>query len=156
MSTYGFVATQVAKLLNIPYATLDSWIRNEMFIPSLANASGRGSKRLLSFHDVVVLKIIAHLRNQGIHNDLLVYLIQNLKARQSMIGTRNYEQILVSNGEDLFEFVQDKVSLIDFFTTGKPVWAIPIGRVVESVKDDIRLRRIDKVYINEDAKVKVG
>lgn len=154
MDKLGYTAPQVAELFNIPYATLDSWARTNFFVPSMALAKGRGTRRLYSFFDLVMLKVVTQLRSQGVNNDLLKYLIENMKRNQVEIESAARDKIVISDGQSIFSLKQDDSYIVNLFRNGKPMWAIPIGQVVYSMRNAVS--SLEPIDVDEDRKVKVG
>jgi hypothetical protein len=52
--------------VGITYRQLDYWARTGLLIPSIATATGSGSKRRYSYHDVLEIKVIKQLLDAGI------------------------------------------------------------------------------------------
>jgi DNA-binding transcriptional MerR regulator len=66
MSEQGFSGTKAAKLADITYRQLDYWARTDLVRPSLADASGSGSRRSYSYRDLLELRVIKSLLDAGI------------------------------------------------------------------------------------------
>jgi len=64
MLSETFSARQVAYIAELPYQTVDSWSK-KYTKPSVQKASGRGSARVYSFLDVVLIRTISELRKLG-------------------------------------------------------------------------------------------
>lgn len=62
----AFSGTRAAEIVGISYRQLDYWARTELVRPSLADASGSGSRRLYSFRDLLELKVVKTLLDNGI------------------------------------------------------------------------------------------
>jgi DNA-binding transcriptional MerR regulator len=62
----GYRGPQVCALVGITYRQLDYWARTGLLRPSLAEATGSGSKRRYSYRDVLELKVIKQLLDAGI------------------------------------------------------------------------------------------
>ena len=62
MSEAGFSGTKAATIVGITYRQLDYWARTDLIRPSLADASGSGSRRLYSYRDLLELRV-ASLRD---------------------------------------------------------------------------------------------
>jgi DNA-binding transcriptional MerR regulator len=62
----GFSGTRAADIVGITYRQLDYWARTELVRPSLADAQGSGSRRLYSYRDLLELKVIKTLLDNGI------------------------------------------------------------------------------------------
>jgi DNA-binding transcriptional MerR regulator len=83
----GFSGTRAAEIVGITYRQLDYWARTELVRPSLADASGSGSRRLYSYRDLLELKVIKTLLDNGIDlkkvRDVFEYLRQRPDAEIS-------------------------------------------------------------------------
>jgi len=66
MSEEGFSGTKAASVVGISYRQLDYWARTDLVRPSLAAASGSGSRRLYSYRDLLELRVIKSLLDAGI------------------------------------------------------------------------------------------
>ncbi|MEN9506697.1 MAG: hypothetical protein RI958_2623 [Actinomycetota bacterium] len=62
----GFSGTRAAKIVGISYRQLDYWARTDLVRPSLADASGSGSRRAYSYRDLLELRVIKSLLDAGI------------------------------------------------------------------------------------------
>lgn len=153
----GYAATAVAEYLGMPYATLDSWARTHLLAPSVADSKGRGTRRLYSFEDVVILKIIVHLTRQGIHRDLLKFIVDKMREHEDEIRDLNYDQVLITDGQTVFELKKDIYELADLFLNGfKPAWLIPIGKVKRNVRQALAENKLTAIDVEQDPKAKVG
>ena len=66
MTEQGFSGTKAAAIVGITYRQLDYWARTDLIRPSLADASGSGSRRLYSYRDLLELRVIKSLLDAGI------------------------------------------------------------------------------------------
>ena len=62
----GFSGRRTAEIVGITYRQLDYWARTDLVRPSLADASGSGSRRQYSYRDLLELKVIKTLLDAGI------------------------------------------------------------------------------------------
>lgn len=65
-SDEGFSGKQAAEVVGISYRQLDYWARTDLIRPSLADAKGSGSRRLYSYRDLVQLRLVKALLDNGI------------------------------------------------------------------------------------------
>lgn len=63
--TEGFSGTQAARIAGISYRQLDHWARKGVVEPSIAPASGSGSRRRYSYRDLLKLRLAAELRDKA-------------------------------------------------------------------------------------------
>lgn len=151
----GFTGPQVSAVIGIPYATLDSWVRTGFFIPSLAQASGRGTRRLYSLYDLVVLQVINVFRNHGVNQKVLGFLIERFKYYENVIVGGNQEQMAVTDGQSFFYIAEDKDHALDLYEIGKPAIIIPVGEIRKYVDQQINDLGIEPIESEFDGKVKV-
>ena len=62
----GYRAPRAAKVAGITYRQLDYWARQNYVRPSLEDAKGSGSQRMYSFQDLLKLKVMKRLLDQGL------------------------------------------------------------------------------------------
>lgn len=65
MRERGFGAGQAARLAGVAYRTLDYWSRSGFLEAAIAEADGKGTRRVYSFADVVALRVTHELRRFG-------------------------------------------------------------------------------------------
>ncbi len=101
----GFSGKRAAEIVGITYRQLDYWARTDLIRPSLADATGSGSRRRYSYKDLLELKVIKRLLDAGIKlesiRDAFDYLREQLgedvaSAHLVISGT---SAILVREGE---------------------------------------------------------
>lgn len=107
----GFTGRQTAEIAGISYRQLDYWARTDLVRPSLADATGSGSRRRYSYADLVELKIVKRLLDAGISlaavRSAFGYLRDQLgenvaSAHLVLSGT---SAVLVRDGEELIDVV---------------------------------------------------
>jgi DNA-binding transcriptional MerR regulator len=62
----SFSGKKAADIVGISYRQLDYWARTDLIRPSLADAKGSGSRRLYSYRDLLELKLVKTLLDDGI------------------------------------------------------------------------------------------
>lgn len=82
----SYTSTQAQEIAGITYRQLDYWARTDLVRPSVASASGSGSRRAYSYGDLLKLRIIRDLLDRGVG------------LQQIRDVFKNHEDIL---GEDL-------------------------------------------------------
>ena len=130
----GFSGPQVCGLVGITYRQLDYWARTELLVPSIATASGSGSKRRYSYHDVLEIKVIKQLLDAGISlqrtRNAVECLRDNLTtdlASTSLILSGSSSVLASNDGE-----------IVDLLRGGQGVFnIIPMGGVISELDADI-------------------
>jgi DNA-binding transcriptional MerR regulator len=62
----SFSGKKAADIVGISYRQLDYWARTNLIRPSLADAKGSGSRRAYSYRDLLELKLVKTLLDDGI------------------------------------------------------------------------------------------
>ena len=117
------VARQVAGLT---LRQVRYWDQKGLVKPSVQAATGRGSRRLYSFEDLVELRIVARLRSSGISLQKIArvigYVRTNLAVREK--GLRAIR--LLTDGGTVFVRSDDRERWADALRGGQVVWLVPV------------------------------
>lgn len=135
MTTHGFRAPQVCKLVNITYRQLDYWARTDLLTPSLQDAHGSGSQRLYAFPDVVQLKVIKRLLDAGMS---LKRIRQAMDILREQMQSDNplADVTLLSDGATIYA-AKSADEIVDVFRRGQGVFGIAVGPVQEELEGEI-------------------
>ena len=81
------VAKQVMNLTGLSYARLDYWLRPErgIIFTCAVPAKGKGSDRIFSFLDVIRIRAVKQLRDQGVS----LQIIRKVLAELARYGVKN-------------------------------------------------------------------
>ena len=113
MSDQGFSGTKAAAVVGISYRQLDYWARTDLIRPSLADASGSGSRRLYSYRDLLELRVIKSLLDAGIKLESVRTAFEYLRTH---VETDIASAHLVISGSDVV--LCDGEQLIDVMRRG--------------------------------------
>ncbi|HET9546873.1 MAG TPA: MerR family transcriptional regulator [Desertimonas sp.] len=126
----GYSGTQTAKIVGITYRQLDYWARTDLLKPSLAEATGSGSRRQYSYRDLVELRIIKTLLDAGIKLESVRDVFKNLRAS---VGTDISSANIVISGTTSV-VLQTNDELIELMRKGQGVLNIlPLAGVKAGV-----------------------
>ena len=125
----GYSAKLTKDVVGITYRQLDYWARTDLIVPSLAAAAGSGSRRQYSYDDLVRLKVIKRLLDNGIK-------LEKVRAIFDYIRNELGEDIssanLVIDGANA-AIVRSQDELIDALQRGQGVLPLSnIGREVDA------------------------
>ncbi len=112
-SEAGFSGKRTAEIVDITYRQLDYWARTDLVRPSLADASGSGSRRQYSYRDLLELKVIKSLLDSGIRLEqvrkvfayMRNHLGEDVASANLVIDGSN--SVLVNTGEELIDLLQN-------------------------------------------------
>jgi DNA-binding transcriptional MerR regulator len=125
----GHSGTRAAKIVGITYRQLDYWARTDLVRPSLADASGSGSRRRYSYRDLLELRMIKTLLDAGIKLESVRRVFAYLREH---VSTDISSAHLVLNGSSVVLCEGDE--LIDVLRQGQGVLnVLPLS----GVKDDV-------------------
>lgn len=132
-----FSVSQAVRLSGVPYRTLDFWATTGFVVPSIAQASGKGSDRIYSFQDVIAIRAAGRLREAGISLQSLRKVVKHLQQRDGLDSPLS-ETFLASDGHDVFEVRGDEVSSL-LRQPGQIsfAWVLDLAGVVEEVRSQM-------------------
>jgi len=135
VTTHGFRAPQVCKVVSITYRQLDYWARTDLLTPSLQDAHGSGSQRLYSFSDVVQLKVIKRLLDAGMS---LKRIRQAMDILREQMQSDNplADVTLLSDGSTIYA-AKSPDEVVDVFRRGQGVFGIAVGPVQAELEGEI-------------------
>ncbi len=127
----GFRGTQVCAVVGITYRQLDYWARTGLLRPSIADATGSGSKRRYSYNDVVELKVIKRLLDAGLK------LQQARQAVECLRGDLGIDlssaQLVLADGRSIL--ATSGGELVDLLAGGQGVFnVLPLSGVVSELE----------------------
>ena len=107
-----FSGRRAAEIVGITYRQLDYWARTDLVRPSVADATGSGSRRAYAYRDLLELKTIKTLLDAGIRlesvREVFRYLREELGedvASANLVITGS-QAVLVREGNELIDLVR--------------------------------------------------
>lgn len=107
----GYGSMTTLKIAGITYRQLDYWAREGLVRPSLAEATGSGSRRRYSYGDLVTLRTIKRLLDSGLRLDKIRSVIHNLRSEfDADLASANLvidgtTPVLVTGQDELFDLL---------------------------------------------------
>lgn len=120
----GFSGKQAAEIVGITYRQLDYWARTDLVRPSLADATGSGSRRAYGYRDLLELKVVKNLLDAGIKlesvRDVFDYLRANLGEDVATVSLviSGSGSVLVRDGEGLIDLVRQGQGVLNILPLG--------------------------------------
>lgn len=123
MSEAGFSGTKAASIVGITYRQLDYWARTDLVRPSLADATGSGSRRLYSYRDLLELRVIKSLLDAGIKLEsvrtafeyLREHVDTDIAAAHLVISGNN---VLLCDGDQLIDVMRQGQGVLNVLAIG--------------------------------------
>lgn len=136
MNEQGFRVPEVCRIVGITYRQLDYWARTDLVDPSIRGASGSGTQRLYSFHDLVTLRVIKSLIDTGISLQRVRKAVEHLRAMDRPLAGVT----LMSDGVGVYE-ADSAEAVVDLLRQGQGVFAIALDRVWDDMETAVAAPR---------------
>ena len=98
----AYNTSTVAKVLDVSLRKLGYWDKQNLVKPSISSAGGRGSRRLYSFLDVVELRTVQALRDDGISLQKIRKAVAFLRGKLSMTERPLANLKFITDGVSIF------------------------------------------------------
>jgi DNA-binding transcriptional MerR regulator len=133
-SADGYRGPTACQIAGITYRQLDYWARTGLVVPTMRDATGSGSKRLYSFTDILVLKVVKRLLDAGVSLQSIRAAVDHLRAH----GVRDLAGItLLSDGVTIYE-CRSPEEIVDLLQGGQGVFAITLDAALREITGAIR------------------
>jgi DNA-binding transcriptional MerR regulator len=131
-----FSSTRTCEIVGITYRQLDYWARKGLFCPS-HEATGSGSRRQYSFMDLVNLRVIKNMLDNGMNLKEISRATEYLAAQGSDLG--NADLVMTSDSVFLHDASQPEM-LVDLVRTGQGVFTIvALSQATKHVNEEINV-----------------
>ena len=109
---WGYTGKRAAEIVGITYRQLDYWARTDLIRPSVADASGSGSRRSYSYQDLLELKVIKTLLDAGIRLETVRGIFEYMRnelgedVASANLVIHGNTSVLVRSGEEIIDLIQ--------------------------------------------------
>lgn len=140
----GFTAQQASTLTSCTPHQLRYWDRVSLLEPSLQSTGGRpGVRRLYSFRDLVALRVIKSLLDNGMSVQRVRRAWDYLRRNGGM--DRHLAEVkLVTDGQSIFSVAEGDQELLDALRGGQLAFFVAIDSITRSVEDDVSRFELDR------------
>ena len=152
----SFSGTKAAQIVGITYRQLDYWARTDLVRPTVADASGSGTRRAYSYRDLLELRMIKNLLDAGIKLESVREVFDYLRAHvQSDIASAHLvisgNQVVLCDGDDWIDLVRKGQGVLN---------VLPLASVRDEVDAALpvalRVDRTAPVDVAADASAAIG
>lgn len=139
----GFSAQQASQLTSCTAHQLRYWDRVGLVKPSIQGTGGRpGRRRLYSFRDLVALRVVRSLLDNGMSVQRVRRAWDYLR-RSADMDQHLSEVQLVTDGQSIFK-VDDDAELLDALRKGQLAFFVEIDKITRSVAEDVSRFELDR------------
>jgi len=140
----GFTAQQATKLTSCTPHQLRYWDKVGLVKPSIQETGGRpGKRRLYSFRDLVALRVVKSLLDNGMSVQRVRRAWDYLRRTADM-DTHLAEVRLVTDGRSIFKVARDEEELLDALRQGQLAFFVAIDEIARTVEDDVTRFELDR------------
>jgi DNA-binding transcriptional MerR regulator len=125
------------------------WDRVKLIEPSLQHTGGRpGRRRLYSFRDLVALRVVRSLLDNGMSVQRVRRAWDYLRRTGNM-DTHLAEVKLVTDGQTIFRIASNDEELLDALREGQLAFFVAIDEITRTVKEDVSRFELDREHFLE-------
>ncbi|MDH3259728.1 MAG: helix-turn-helix domain-containing protein [Acidimicrobiia bacterium] len=140
----GFSAQQASQLTGCTQHQLRYWDRVDLVRPSIQGTGGRpGVRRLYSFRDLVALRVVRSLLDNGMSVQRVRRAWDYLR-RNAEMDSHLSEVKLVTDGNTIFRIASGDEELLDALREGQLAFFVAIDSIARSVEEDITRFELDR------------
>ncbi|HEX6947213.1 MAG TPA: helix-turn-helix domain-containing protein [Acidimicrobiia bacterium] len=145
----AFTAEQASRLSGCTHHQLRYWDRVGLVSPSIQNTGGRpGVRRLYSFRDLVALRVVRSLLDNGMSLQRVRRAWEYLRREGSM--DEHLAQVkLVTDGVSIFQVSRDDGELLDALRQGQLAFFVAIDEIARDVEEDVTYFELDRAQFLE-------
>jgi DNA-binding transcriptional MerR regulator len=140
----SFTAEQACRLTNCTHHQLRYWDRVGLVKPSIQASGGRpGVRRLYSFRDLVALRVVRGLLDNGMSLQRVRRAWDYLR-REGEMEDHLADVKLVTDGLTIFQVSSDDGELMDALRKGQLAFFVAIGDIAREVEEDVTRFELDR------------
>jgi DNA-binding transcriptional MerR regulator len=145
----AFTAQQACRLTGCTPHQLRYWDRVNLVQPSIQSTGGRpGKRRLYSFRDLVALRVVRSLLDNGMSVQRVRRAWDYLRRTADM-DTHLSEVRLVTDGQSIFRVASDEEELVDALREGQLAFFVAIDQITREVEEDVTRFELDRDHFLE-------
>lgn len=140
----GFTAQQASQLTGCTQHQLRYWDRVDLVRPSIQGTGGRpGVRRLYSFRDLVALRVVRSLLDNGMSVQRVRRAWEYLRRNADMESHLS-EVKLVTDGNTIFRVASGDDELLDALREGQLAFFVAIDSITRAVEEDVSRFELDR------------
>ena len=140
----AFTAEQACRLANCTHHQLRYWDRVGLVAPSVQSSGGRpGVRRLYSFRDLVALRVVRSLLDNGMSLQRVRRAWDYLR-REGEMEEHLADVKLVTDGQTIFRVSSDEGELMDALREGQLAFFVAIDEIAREVEEDVTRFELDR------------
>ncbi|HEX2155250.1 MAG TPA: helix-turn-helix domain-containing protein [Acidimicrobiia bacterium] len=144
LSDQAFTADQASRLTSCTPHQLRYWDRVGLVSPSVQTTGGRpGVRRLYSFRDLVALRVVRSLLDNGMSLQRVRRAWEYLRRNADFDGHLGSVK-LVTDGHSIFSVASSDGELLDALRDGQLAFFVAIDEIARDVEEDVTRFELDR------------
>ena len=140
----GFTSQQASRLTRCTAHQLRYWDKVDLVAPSIQTTGGRpGRRRLYSFRDLVALRVVKSLLDNGMSVQRVRRAWDYLR-RTAGLDEHLAEVKLITDGQSIFRVAENEEEILDALRDGQLAFFVAINEIAKSVEDDVTRFELDR------------
>lgn len=140
----AFTAEQACRLSNCTHHQLRYWDKVGLVSPSVQPTGGRpGVRRLYSFRDLVALRVVRSLLDNGMSLQRVRRAWDYLR-REGDMEAHLSDVRLVTDGQSIFTVSSDEGEIMDAIREGQLAFFVEISEITREVEEDVTRFELDR------------
>lgn len=141
---HGFTAEQTCRLTNCTPHQLRYWDRVSLVKPSVQGTGGRpGVRRLYSFRDLVALRVVRSLTDNGMSLQRVRRAWDYLRRQGDMESHLTHIK-LVTDGISIFEIGAQEGEVVNALREGQMAFFAELDQITREVEEDVTRFELDR------------
>lgn len=133
----GFTALQASRFTGCTGNQLRYWDKISLVKPTVQPTGGRpGVRRLYSFRDLVALKVVKSLLDEGLSLQKVRRAYTFLRDTQALDDHLSSIR-LVTDGKSIFKVSRDEAEVVDALRKGQMAFFVAIDKIAREVDDGV-------------------
>lgn len=122
------------KLTDVSYRNLDYWAKTGLVRSSIRQASGRGTRRVYAFEDLLALRVVKRLRGAGVPLQAIRRAVRYLQQHAERPLTH---LALLADGKRVLALTEDPRRMVEATAEGQVVVAINVEPIRQSLESGV-------------------
>ena len=138
-SSEGFSGKKTADIVGISYRQLDYWARTDLIRPSITDAKGSGTRRRYSYRDLLELKLVKTLLDNGIKLESIRQAFTYLREQLGEQDVASAKLVIVGNSAVLVRENDELIDVVNRYQGQGVLNLLALDGVQQQVNDAIEL-----------------
>src|SRR4030042_3471384 len=143
----GYGSRVVAAITGLSQRQIDYWDRTHFIKPSRAMPSGKGTRRLYDYCDLVQFRVAASLKEKGVSLQKRGKLRAFLRKKKEDLEKPLASLKFLTDGETIFVLTASRKVVMDTLKEGQLVFSLAIGEMLKELSGKIQEGEAERKFL---------